>query len=578
MADFIDFAKIKVVAGNGGNGVASIRREKFKPMAGPDGGDGGNGGSISFQASTRINSLIDYKYASQIKADSGGHGQGKLKNGSKGTDLTKLVPIGTQIKTRTGKLIADLVENGQSITVVHGGIGGLGNARLATPQRKAPGFALLGEPGEELELTLELKLVADVALVGYPSAGKSTLISSMSNSRPKIAAYPFTTLHPNLGVVKVENSSFVVTDVPGLIEGAAQGRGLGLEFLKHIERVSVIVHVIDCAPLEPDRDPISDFKIVDHEINTYLNQLANPASTTSTLDTASTLETTTSYTAAQNIKTSENDSATVTAKTATSLSKTSAVPAPETTTSTASPSDTASTNTAALNVAELNIATSIAGTSDPTTTNTDSINLPNAQTKIIVLNKIDLPESQSNAEKFRTEFEKLGLPVFLLSGVTKAGVHQLIYYLNDQVQKNLQQRLSLTAKTIPVLRPKALNDSGYKIYRVGDHRFQVFGDKLRRWVTQTDMDNPEALGYLSDRLAKLPIDADLVAAGAEAGDDIMIGDSQIHITMEFSPNFSLSREGSPRGTDKRIDLQNRLTRKEKKTRYQEFLESKNETF
>jgi GTP-binding protein len=331
----------------------------------------------------------------------------------------------------------------------------------------------------------------------------------------------------------VENSSFVVTDVPGLIEGAAQGRGLGLEFLKHIERVSVIAHVIDCAPLEPDHDPISDFKIVDHEINTYLNQIRNSALTAKT-------------------------------ETATSPADT---PDP-------SAIDTASTSDSAT----LNTATRAAGTSDPTTTNTDSINLPNAQTKIIVLNKIDLPDSQANAEKFRTEFEKLGLPVFLVSGVTKAGVHQLIYYLNEQVQKNLQQRQSLTAKTIPVLRPKALNDSGYKIYRVGDHRFQVFGEKLRRWVTQTDMDNPEALGYLSDRLAKLPIDADLVAAGAEAGDDIMIGDSQIHITMEFSPNFSLSREGSPRGTDKRIDLQNRLTRKEKKTRYQEFLESKNETF
>ena len=269
MITFVDQVTLHLRAGNGGDGCASIKREKFKPLAGPDGADGGRGGTIKLLADPGTTTLLDYHYRPHRAAGDGADGAGDFRNGAHGSDLTLNVPVGTVVKTPTGKLIADLDEAGMELVVAEGGQGGLGNAALASSKRKAPGFALLGVPGWAGEVVLELKTVADIALVGYPSAGKSSLIAALSAARPKIADYPFTTLHPNLGVVEAGDTRFTIADVPGLIEGASKGKGLGLEFLRHVERCAALLHVIDCATLEPGRDPISDLDKILHELNEY---------------------------------------------------------------------------------------------------------------------------------------------------------------------------------------------------------------------------------------------------------------------------------------------------------------------
>jgi GTPase len=266
---FVDRVVLHLTAGSGGNGVASIRREKFKPLGGPDGGNGGRGGDIILRVDPQTTTLLDYHRAPHRRAASGGHGAGSLKNGADGADLVLPVPDGTVVKSASGEVLADLMGAGTSFVVARGGRGGLGNAALASPRRKAPGFALLGEPGESVGVVLEVKSVADVGLVGYPSAGKSSLIAAISAARPKIADYPFTTLVPNLGVVEAGDTRYTVADVPGLIEGASQGRGLGHEFLRHIERCHVLVHVIDCATAEPGRDPVHDYDVIEHELAAY---------------------------------------------------------------------------------------------------------------------------------------------------------------------------------------------------------------------------------------------------------------------------------------------------------------------
>lgn len=269
MVTFVDEVTLYLNAGDGGNGCMSIRREKFKPLAGPDGGNGGDGGDIVLVADNNVTTLLSYHHRAHRRSESGGFGMGDFRNGTKGADLELPVPVGTVVRAEDGSELADLVEPGMRIVVAEGGVGGLGNAALANSKRKAPGFALLGTPGEETRIILELKSVADVALVGYPSAGKSSLIAAMSAARPKIADYPFTTLHPNLGVVQAGNSRYTIADVPGLIEGASEGRGLGLDFLRHVERCSVLLHVLDCATLEPGRDPISDLEVILAELAAY---------------------------------------------------------------------------------------------------------------------------------------------------------------------------------------------------------------------------------------------------------------------------------------------------------------------
>ncbi|WP_194916869.1 GTPase ObgE [Catenulispora rubra] len=269
MATFVDRVKLHVTAGNGGHGCASVKREKFKPLGGPDGANGGRGGDIVLVVDPNTNSLLDYHFSPHRKAGNGKPGGGDFQTGSNGADLVLPVPSGTVVKDAFGEVVADLVGSGTRFVVAHGGVGGLGNAALATSKRKAPGFALLGEPGEEGDFALELKSVADVALVGYPSAGKSSLIAAMSAAKPKIADYPFTTLVPNLGVVSAGESVYTIADVPGLIPGASDGKGLGHEFLRHIERCAVLVHVLDCATLETDRDPISDLDVIEAELRAY---------------------------------------------------------------------------------------------------------------------------------------------------------------------------------------------------------------------------------------------------------------------------------------------------------------------
>lgn len=268
---FIDEAKIEVVAGDGGNGSASFRREKFIPFGGPDGGDGGRGGSVYAIADRNINTLIDYRYARRHRATHGENGHGADCYGKGGTDITLRMPVGTVVTdAETGEQIADLAEDGQRVMLAKGGAGGLGNLHFKTSTNRAPRQKTDGTPGECRKLQLELKLLADVGLLGMPNAGKSTFIAAVSNARPKIADYPFTTLTPNLGVVSVRvHQSFVIADVPGLIKGAAEGAGLGHQFLRHLQRTRLLLHFVDIAPFDEAVDPLADAQAIVEELRQY---------------------------------------------------------------------------------------------------------------------------------------------------------------------------------------------------------------------------------------------------------------------------------------------------------------------
>jgi GTP-binding protein len=272
VAEFADQAELRVQAGDGGHGCASVHREKFKPLGGPDGGNGGRGGDVILRVDPGMATLLDFHRRPLRRAGNGKAGAGSHRNGADGADIVVGVPDGTVVKTTDNELLADLVGAGTEFVAASGGHGGLGNAALASTRRKAPGFALRGEPGEHADLLLELKTIADAGLVGFPNAGKSSLIAAISAARPKIASYPFTTLTPHLGVVEAGQTQFVVADVPGLIPGASAGKGLGLEFLRHVERCMVLVHVIDCATAEPGRDPITDLDVIEAEIEAYDQQ------------------------------------------------------------------------------------------------------------------------------------------------------------------------------------------------------------------------------------------------------------------------------------------------------------------
>ena len=268
---FIDEARIEVIAGDGGDGSASMRREKFVPFGGPDGGDGGRGGSVYAIADRNINTLIDYRYAKKHLARNGENGRGSDCYGKGGDDITLRMPVGTVINDMdTGELIADLTEHDQKVMLAQGGAGGLGNLHFKSSTNRAPRQKTDGKAGERRNLRLELKVLADVGLLGMPNAGKSTLITAISNARPKIADYPFTTLHPNLGVVRTGPSkSFVVADIPGLIEGAAEGAGLGHQFLRHLQRTRVLLHVVDLAPFDESVDPVAEAKAIVGELKKY---------------------------------------------------------------------------------------------------------------------------------------------------------------------------------------------------------------------------------------------------------------------------------------------------------------------
>ncbi|NMR21629.1 GTPase ObgE [Cellulomonas fimi] len=484
MATFVDRVVLHASGGDGGHGVASIKREKFKPLAGPDGGNGGNGGSVILEVDPQVTTLLDLHHAPHRHAPSGTQGMGDWRQGATGADLVIAVPDGTVVKTNDGVVLADLVGAGARYVVAAGGRGGLGNAALASPRRKAPGFALLGEPGDERDVVLELKTIADVALIGYPSAGKSSLVAAMSAARPKIADYPFTTLVPNLGVVQAGSARFTVADVPGLIPGASEGRGLGLEFLRHIERCSVLVHVLDCATLEPGRDPLSDLDVIEAELAQYGGDVG------------------------------------------------------------------------------------IEGGRVPLT----------ERLRMVVLNKIDVPEARELAELVRPDLEARGLQVFEISAVSHEGLRPLTFALAELVERFRRESPDV-APTRTILRPKAVDDAGFTVTRReegGRVYFQVRGDKPERWVRQTQFSNDEAVGYLADRLARLGVEERLFAVGAVAGDEVVIGDGPRAVVFDWEPTLVTGSEllGGPRGTDLRLDDHSRPTRGEKRQEYKDRMDAK----
>ncbi|MCX4634369.1 GTPase ObgE [Streptomyces sp. RPA4-5] len=449
MTTFVDRVELHVAAGNGGHGVASVMREKFKPLGGPDGGNGGRGGDVILVVDQDVTTLLEYHHHPHRKATNGQPGAGDNRSGKNGQDLVLPVPDGTVVLDRAGNVLADLVGQGTTFVAGQGGRGGLGNAALASARRKAPGFALLGVPGEARDIVLELKTVADVALVGYPSAGKSSLISVLSAAKPKIADYPFTTLVPNLGVVTAGSTVYTIADVPGLIPGASQGKGLGLEFLRHVERCEVLVHVLDTATLESDRDPVSDLDMIEEELKQYGGLENRP--------------------------------------------------------------------------------------------------------RMVVLNKIDVPDGKDLADIIRPDLEERGYHVFEVSAVAHMGLKELSFALADVVSKARAAR-PVQESTRIVIRPQAVDDAGFTVTEEGENFYRVRGEKPERWVRQTDFNNDEAVGYLADRLNRLGVEDALRKTGARAGDGIAIGPEDNAVVFDWEPMMAAGAEMlGRRGEDHRME-------------------------
>ena len=446
---FVDRVTLHVTAGRGGNGVASVHREKFKPLGGPDGGNGGPGGSVILRVDPDVTTLVDFHHSPHRRAQHGGHGAGGHRNGAHGEDLVLAVPDGTVVSDDRGRVLADLVGPGTEMVVAEGGRGGLGNAALASAKRKAPGFALLGEPGDDLDVTLELKVVADVGLVGFPSAGKSSLIAALSRARPKIADYPFTTLVPNLGVVTAGDTTFTVADVPGLIEGASEGRGLGHDFLRHVERCAALVHVIDTATLEPGRDPLGDLDVIERELASYGGLEDRP--------------------------------------------------------------------------------------------------------RLVVLNKVDVPDGRDLADIVKEDFAARGLKVLEVSAASHEGLRELSFAMAEIVARARAERPVAEATRI-VLRPSDTAGGPEFTVRQTGEGWRVRGTKPERWVRQTDFSNDEAVGFLADRLNRLGVEDRLLELGAEEGDAVLIGDADNAVVFDFRPMVATGAELlGRRGEDSRFD-------------------------
>ena len=464
MARFVDRAVLHLQAGDGGHGCASVHREKFKPLGGPDGGNGGNGGDVVLVVDPNVHTLLDFHFRPHAKGGNGRPGHGDNKDGANGVGLEMPVPDGTVVLDSSGRMLADLVGAGTRYVAAEGGRGGLGNAALASRARKAPGFALLGEPGESAEITLELKSVADVGLVGFPSAGKSSLVSVLSAAKPKIADYPFTTLEPNLGVVSAGDVVFTIADVPGLIPGASQGKGLGLEFLRHIERCAVLVHVVDCATYDSGRDPSSDIAALEKELAEYTPSLM-----------------------------------------------------------------------------------------------TDLSERP----RLVVLNKIDIPEARELAEFVKADLEAEGHQVFAISTATHEGLRELRYALAEVVRKDRERRPAAGNERI-ILRPKAIDEAQFTVSPdpevVGG--FIVMGRRPERWIRQTDFANDEAVGYLADRLARLGVEEQMVRIGARAGAQVTIG----NVSFDWEPTTLAGVDIVPseRGSDLRLEQFDRMSAADRK--------------
>jgi GTP-binding protein len=460
---FVDRAVIHLAAGNGGNGCASVHREKFKPLGGPDGGNGGNGGDVVLVVDPGVHTLLDFHFRPHARAGNGRQGQGSNRNGAAGEPLELRVPDGTVVLTEDGEVLADLVGAGTRFVAARGGRGGLGNAALASRARKAPGFALLGEAGQARDLVLELRSVADVGLLGFPSSGKSSLISVLSAARPKIADYPFTTLVPNLGVVSAGEIVFTMADVPGLIPGASQGKGLGLDFLRHIERCAVLVHVVDCATYEPGRDPLSDVDALEAELARYTPALGG-----------------------------------------------------------------------------------------------DLADRP----RVVVLNKVDVPEAAELADLVRPDLEQRGLRVFEVSTATRHGLRELIYALSQIVEDDRARQPTPAPRTV-LLTPQAVDDGGFTVEPDPDEPggFVVRGSRPERWIRQTNFGNDEAVGYLADRLNRLGVEQELARQGARPGSPVTIGE----VTFDWEPSTpGVVGTLAGRGHDPRLEDHERVTAAQRK--------------
>jgi GTP-binding protein len=458
MTTFVDRVVLHVAAGDGGHGCSSVHREKFKPLGGPDGADGGHGGDVVLVVDHNATTLLDYHHRPHQRATSGKPGQGSMRNGANGETVVLPVPNGTVVLDADGTQLADLVGEGTRFVIARGGRGGLGNASLANAKRKAPGFALLGEPGEVRDVVLELKSVADAALVGFPSAGKSSLVAALSAARPKIADYPFTTLVPNLGVVEAGGTTFTVADVPGLIPGASEGKGLGLAFLRHVERCSVLVHVLDCATLEPDRDPVTDLDVIERELSLY-----------------------------------KDDAARLTSR-----------------------------------------------------------------PRLVVLNKVDVPDARDLAELVKPDLEARGFEVLTVSAATREGLRELSFAMARLVAADRAARPVEEATRI-VLRPTAVDDAGFTVERQGEG-YLVRGSKPERWVLQTDFSNDEAVGYLADRLARLGVEKALADAGATPGVEVTIGE----VVFDWKPTAMEQFASGMRGRDARFEDGSRVSADERR--------------
>ena len=452
MAEFADQAELRIQAGSGGNGCASVHREKYKPLGGPDGGNGGRGGDVLLRVDPGTATLLDFHRRPFRRAGDGKAGSGSHRNGADGADLIIGVPDGTVVKTADGEVLADLLGAGTEFVAAAGGRGGLGNAALASTKRKAPGFALRGEPGQRQDLLLELKTIADAGLVGFPNAGKSSLIAAMSAARPKIADYPFTTLVPHLGVVEAGQTQFVIADVPGLIPGASEGRGLGLDFLRHVERCRVLVHVIDCATQEPGRDPVTDLAVIEAELSSYDEQTG-------------------------------------------------------------------------------------AGMA--------------SRPRIVVLNKIDVPEARDLADLVEPDLAARGLPVHKVSAATGEGLRELAFAL-AAVIAGARQAAPKPTPTRLVIRPEPVAGPDFELVRTGPNAFLIRGAKPRRWILQTDFSNDEAVGYLADRLERLGVEEALAEAGAEPGAEVLVGDEEDAVVFDWDPKVAARAAFGPRGTDPRL--------------------------
>ncbi|MBA2452995.1 MAG: GTPase ObgE [Chloroflexia bacterium] len=424
---FQDKAKIYIKSGEGGRGVVSFRREKFVPMGGPDGGDGGQGASIILRVDDQLSTLQPFRYRQHFRAENGQPGRGQKMAGKNGEDLYIDVPPGTTaINDETDKILADMTEPGETKVLLRGGKGGLGNVHFKSSVHQAPRMAELGEPGVELWIRLELKVIADVGLVGFPNAGKSTLLAAASAARPKIADYPFTTLEPNLGVVEVggrDGKTFVIADIPGLIEGASEGVGLGIEFLRHVERTRLLAHIVDGSGGLEGRDPLNDFDTIMNEVDSYSDELAN-------------------------------------------------------------------------------------------------------KPRVVVINKLDIPEAQDNAPILRMELESRGEEVFEISGVTGQGVRELMEVISQRLMEiPKEDRTAEAGERVYTL--ESSDERSWEAERLSAHHFRVSGVNLEQRFHMTDFTLEEAAERFQRMLELWGISAKLEELGVKPGDVVHVADDEL---------------------------------------------------